>query len=202
MGVLSAILGVLSLGFDVYPQFPSMCIILGIILLILIQTSEEIPAAKTYQWKTIIWETKEKKIPLWKTLLFFHAKIIFPTLFSIYLLLLIGQKVVVVPAQWRTEIGEIIEISQILWITLGSAVLANFLGLSEKTYEVEKNSRWGNIMTILLICLLSYGGMWAIFAEIAKIGRVAYFVSLSVGVLIALVSFLILTEKEEKTPSS
>ncbi len=54
MGVLSAILGVLSLGFDVYPQFPSMCIILGIILLILIQTSEEIPAAKTYQWKTII----------------------------------------------------------------------------------------------------------------------------------------------------
>ncbi len=57
-------------------------------------------------------------------------------------------------------------------------------------------------MTILLICLLSYGGMWAIFAEIAKIGRVAYFVSLSVGVLIALVSFLILTEKEEKTPSS
>lgn len=32
----------------------------------------------------------------------------------------------------------------------------------------------------MLICLLAYGGMWAIFAEIAVIGRVAYFVALSV----------------------
>lgn len=40
--------------------------------------------------------------------------------------------------------------------------------------------------------------MWAIFVEIAVIGRVAYFVALSVGALIALVSFMILTEPEEK----
>jgi hypothetical protein len=52
----------------------------------------------------------------------------------------------------------------------------------------------------MLICLLAFGGMWAIFVEIAKIGRVAYFISLSVGVLIALVSTMILTEEVvEKT---
>ena len=39
--------------------------------------------------------------------------------------------------------------------------------------------------------------MWAIFDEIAVIGRVAFFVALSVGVLIGLVSLMILTEDEE-----
>jgi hypothetical protein len=37
------------------------------------------------------------------------------------------------------------------------------------------------------------------FCEIAVIGRVAYFVSLSVGAFIALVSFMILTEPEEES---
>jgi hypothetical protein len=76
--------------------------------------------------------------------------------------------------------------------------VANFTGLPENAYEVEHSSSLANTLTIVLICILSYGAMWAIFSEIAVIGRVAYFVSLSVGVLIALVSFMILTEPEEE----
>lgn len=83
-------------------------------------------------------------------------------------------------------------------MTLISAILTNFTGLKDDAYEVEHTSPTANILTIALICLLAYGGMWAIFVEIAIIGRVAYFVALSVGALIALVSFMILTEPEEE----
>ena len=83
-------------------------------------------------------------------------------------------------------------------MTLASAVLANFSGLREDAYEITEHTPWVNIATLLLICLLSYGGMWAVFVEIAAIGRIAYFVSLSVGILIALVSCMILTEPDEE----
>lgn len=126
-----------------------------------------------------------------------HAKLIFPTLFTIYLLLLIFTKVKVVPTEWSSYASSAIETLQLLWVTLISAVLANFTGLEEDSYEVEHDSAILNIATLLLICLLAYGGMWSIFVEISQIGRVAYFVSLSVGILIALVSMMILTEPEE-----
>jgi hypothetical protein len=129
-----------------------------------------------------------------------QSKIVFPTLFTIYLILLILQKVKVVPVDWQSFATTTIETLQLLWVTLIAAVLANFTGLEESAYEIEHHSPVKNILTLILICLLSYGAMWSIFVEIAAIGRVAYFVSLSVGILIALVSILILTEDEE-TPS-
>lgn len=130
-----------------------------------------------------------------------QAKIVFPTLFTIYLILLILQKVKVAPPDWQAFATASIETLQLLWVTLVSAVLTNFSSLDEKTYEIEHHSPTKNTLTLLLICLLSYGSMWAIFAEIAVVGRVAYFVSLSVGTLVALISMMILTEQEE-TPSN
>ncbi len=128
-----------------------------------------------------------------------QSKIVFPTLFTIYLILLIIQKVKVAPSDWQAFATASIETLQLLWVTLISAVLSNFTGIDEAQYEIEHTSATKNIFTIILICLLSYGAMWAIFAEIAVIGRVAYFVSLSVGILIGLVSVLILTEREDTT---
>jgi succinate dehydrogenase hydrophobic anchor subunit len=126
-----------------------------------------------------------------------QAKIVFPTLFTIYLILLIFQKVNVSPSEWQAFATASIDTLQLLWVTLISAVLTNFSGLDEKVYEVEHHSPVKNTLTLILICLLSYGSMWAIFAEIAVIGRVAYFVSLSVGILVAFVSMMILTEADD-----
>ena len=129
-------------------------------------------------------------------MLFMHTKIIFPTLFTIYLILLILQKVKVVPPDWQSYAAASIETLQLLWVTLISAILANFSGLDEKKYHVVHHAPIKNILTLILICLLSYGGMWAVFAEIASIGRIAYFVALAVGVLIGLVSIMILSEED------
>jgi hypothetical protein len=126
-----------------------------------------------------------------------QSKIVFPTLFTIYLILLVLQKVKIAPVQWQVYATAIIDTLQLLWVCLASAVFANFTGLKEESYAVEHHSPVKNSLTILLICLLSYVSMWAIFAEIASIGRVAYFVSLGVGILVALVSFMILTEQDE-----
>lgn len=60
------ILAILSLGMDYYPQFPSMCVILGIVLAILIDTMETIPPIRTYHWYQIWDEVRGQKIPLWK----------------------------------------------------------------------------------------------------------------------------------------
>lgn len=112
------------------------------------------------------------------------------------------QKVKIVPMEWQVYATATIDTLELLWVTLTSAVLANFTGLTEETYAVEHHSPVKNALTILLVCLLSYASMWAIFAEIASIGRVAYFVSLGVGVLVALVSFMILTEEDEPEEKS
>lgn len=197
-GIIALILCVLSLGFDWYPQFPSMCVILGIILAILIDTLEPIPAIKRHHWYNLFDDIRAGKVDIGRGFLLLHAKLIFPTLFTIYLILLILQKVKVVPTDWQSYASSAIETLQLLWVTLISAVLANFTGLPDDAYEVEHISPLANTLTIILVCLLAYGGMWAIFTEIAVIGRVAYFVSLSVGVLIALVSFMILTEPDEE----
>lgn len=197
-GFFALVLAVLSLGYDLYPQFPSMCVILGIILAILIDTLEPIPAIKRHDWHALYADVRGGKVDIGRGFLFFHSKLIFPTLFTIYLILLILQKVKVVPVEWQSYASAAITTLQLLWVTLISAVLTNFTGLRDDAYEVEHTGSWANIFTILLICLLAYGGMWAIFVEIAIIGRVAYFVALSVGVLIALVSFMILTEPEEE----
>lgn len=101
--------------------------------------------------------------------------------------------------EWQAYATSAIDTLQLLWVTLISAVLANFTGLPDNAYENTHHSKLNNSFTLILICLLAYGGMWAIFVEIAKIGRVAYFISLSVGVLIALVSAMILTEEVEET---
>jgi len=202
-GIIALILGVLSLGLDWYPQFPSMCVILGIILAILIDTLEPIPAIKRHHWYDLYADLRAGKVDIGRAFLLLHAKLIFPTLFTIYLILLIMQKVKVVPTDWQSYATSAIDTLQLLWVTLISAVLANFTGLPDNAYEIEHTSPWANTFTIILICLLSYGSMWSIFAEISVIGRVAYFVSLSVGVLIALVSFMILTEPdEEENPKS
>jgi hypothetical protein len=50
LGIVALILGTLSLGYDWYPQFPSMCLILGIVLAILIDTLEPIPPLKRHIW--------------------------------------------------------------------------------------------------------------------------------------------------------
>ncbi len=197
-GFFALVLTVLSLGYDLYPQFPSMCVILGIILAILIDTLEPIPAIKRHDWHALYADVRAGKVDIGRGFLFFHSKLVFPTLFTIYLILLILQKVKVVPTEWQSYASAAITTLQLLWVTLISAVLTNFTGLRDDAYEVEHTGSWANIFTILLICLLAYGGMWAIFVEIAIIGRVAYFVALSVGVLIALVSFMILTEPEEE----
>lgn len=197
-GFFALVLAVLSLGYDLYPQFPSMCVILGIILAILIDTLEPIPAIKRHDWHALYADVRGGKVDIGRGFLFFHSKLVFPTLFTIYLILLILQKVKVVPTEWQSYASAAITTLQLLWVTLISAVLTNFTGLRDDAYEVEHTGSWANIFTILLICLLAYGGMWAIFVEIAVIGRVAYFVALSVGVLIALVSFMILTEPEEE----
>jgi hypothetical protein len=199
--IIALILGVLSLGLDWYPQFPSMCIILGIILGILVDTLEPIPAIKRHHWYDLYADLRAGKVDIGRAFLLLHAKLIFPTLFTIYLILLIMQKVKVVPADWQSYATSAIDTLQLLWVTLISAVLANFTGLPDHAYEIEHESPWANTLTIILVCLLAYGSMWSIFAEIAVIGRVAYFVSLSVGVLIALVSFMILTEPDEEEES-
>ncbi len=176
-----------------------MCLILGIILVILIDTLEPIPAYKRHNWHALYDDIKTGKVDIGRGLLLLNSKLIFPTIFTIYLILLILQKVKVVPTEWQSYATSAIDTLQLLWVTLISAIVANFTGFPENAYEVEHNSSLTNTLTIVLVCLLSYGAMWAIFAEIAAIGRVAYFVSLSVGVLIALVSFMILTEPEENS---
>lgn len=176
-----------------------MCLILGIILGILIDTLEPIPAIKRHNWHALYADIKTGKIDIGRGFLLLHSKLIFPTIFTIYLVLLILQKVKVVPTEWQSYATSAIDTLQLLWVTLISAIVANFTGLPENSYEVEHDSRLTNTLTIVLICLLAYGSMWAIFVEIAAIGRVAYFVSLSVGVLIALVSFMILTEPDEES---
>jgi len=196
-GLFAALIGVFSLILDYYPQFPSMCLILGIVLAILIDTMDPVPPIHTYHWNQIWDEMRGQKIPIWKGFLFMQSKIVFPTLFTIYLILLIVQKVKVVPPEWQSYASATIDTLQLLWVTLISAVIANFTGLEESTYEIQHHSPIKNTFTLILICLLSYGGMWAIFVEIANIGRVAYFVSLSVGILIALVSIMILSEDDE-----
>lgn len=196
-GLVALILGILSLGFDWYPQFPSMCFILGIILAIMIDTLEPIPAFRRHHWYDLYSDIRAGRVDIGRAFLLLHSKLIFPTLFTIYLILLILQKVKIVPTDWQSYASSAIETLQLLWVTLASAILANFTGLREDAYEIEHTSPLTNICTIILICLLAYGGMWAIFVEIAIIGRVSYFVALSVGVLIALVSFMILTEPDE-----
>lgn len=113
--------------------------------------------------------------------------------------MLIFQKTKIVPTDWQSYAASAIETLNLLWVVLVCAVLANFDGVPEEQYEVKKHSPVANIITLLIICLLAYGGMWAVFAEIAVIGRVAYFVALSVGILIALVSMMILTEDDTQT---
>jgi hypothetical protein len=176
-----------------------MCLILGIILAILIDTLDPVPAYKRHNWHALYEDIKTGKIDIGRGFLLLNSKLIFPTIFTIYLILLILQKVKVVPIEWQSYASSAIDTLQLLWVTLISALVANFTGLPENAYEIEHNSSLVNTLTIILVCLLSYGAMWAIFAEIAVIGRVAYFVSLSVGVLIALVSFMILTEPEEES---
>lgn len=196
--VVIGLLGFLSLGLDLVPQFPSMCIILGIVLTMLIDSMDPTPPLHSHEWHLLYADVRAGRMPLGKSLLFLHAKLVFPTLFTIYLLLLILQKVKVVPSEWQAYATATIETLELLWVTVGSAVLANFTGLPDESYETKHHSPLANALTLLLICLLAYGGMWAIFVEIAVIGRVAYFVALSVGVLIALVSFMILTEPDDE----
>jgi len=197
-GFIALILGVLSLGYDVYPQFPTMCLILGIILALLIDTLEPIPPIKRHNWNHLYADIKAGKIDIGRGFLLLHSKLIFPTIFSIYLILLILQKVKVVPVEWQSYASSAIDTLQLLWVTLISALIANFTGLPENSYEVEHSSPLINTLTIGFVCLLSYGAMWAVFVEISSIGRVAYFVALSVGVLIAMVSCMILTEPDEE----
>lgn len=175
-----------------------MCVILGIVLSILIDTLEPIPPIQSHHWHDMFADVRGGKVSLWRAVLFVQAKIVFPTLFTIYLILLIVQKVKIITPDWQAYATSAIETLQLLWVTLISAVLANFTGLPDSAYENTHHSKLNNSLTLLLICLLSYGGMWAIFVEIAKIGRVAYFISLSVGILIALVSTMILTEEVEE----
>lgn len=174
-----------------------MCIILGIILAILIDTLEPIPPLKRHHWYDLYADVKSGKIDIVRAFLLLHSKLIFPTLFTIYLILLIASKVKVVPTEWGSYASAAIDTLQLLWVTLISAVLANFTGVKEDIYEVEHISPTANILTLILVGLLSYGSMWSVFVEINQIGRVAYFVSLSVGILIALVSLMILTEPDE-----
>ncbi len=197
-GIFAVLLAVLSLGLDMYPQFPSMCIILGIVLAILIDTMEEVPPIHTYHWHILWDDIKAQKVPIWRGFLLLQSKIIFPTIFTIYLILLILQKVKIVPEDWQSYASAAIDTLQLLWVTLVCAILANFNGVPEEQYQVKKHSPLANIVTLLIICLLSYVGMWSIFAEIAVIGRVAYFVALVVGILIALVSIMILTEDDNQ----
>lgn len=197
-GSFAIVLAVLALGFDWYPQFPSMCVVLGIFLAILIDTLDPVPPFRAYHWHALYADVRGGRVSIGRALLLLHAKLVFPTLFTIYLILLILQKVKIVPVDWQSYASSAIDTLQLLWVTLTSAVLANFSGLPEKSYETLHQSPLVNTFTIILICLLAYGGMWAIFVEIASIGRVAYFVALSVGMLIALVSFMILTEPDEE----
>lgn len=198
LGAMALLLSVVSLGFDQYPQFPSMCIILWMILMIIIKTLEPIPTETRHDWHQIWREIQEKKTSPVRAFLYLHAKLIFPTLFTIYLILLIIEKVKIVPDNWHYFASSSIQTLQLLWVTLGSAVLANFTWFPDNAYEVEHRSPTKNMLTILFICGLAYMGMWAIFEEIKIIGRVSYFVSLSVWILIALVSCMILTEEEQK----
>jgi len=172
-----------------------MCVILGIMLSILIDTLEPIPPVQSHHWHDMFADIRTGKVSLWRGLLFLQSKIVFPTLFTIYLILLVIQKVKIVTPEWQSYASSAIETLQLLWVTLISAILANFSGLPDNAYENTHHSKLNNSFTLILICLLAYVGMWAIFVEIAKIGRVAYFISLSVGVLIALVSAMILTEE-------
>lgn len=181
-----------------YPQFPSMCVILGIILSILIDTLDPIPPVQSHHWHDMFADIRAGKISLWRGLLFLQSKVVFPTIFTLYLILLIIQKVKIVTPEWQSYASSAIDTLQLLWVTLVSAIIANFTGLPDNAYENSHHSKLSNSLTLILICLLSYAGMWAVFVEIAKIGRVAYFISLSVGILIALVSSMILTEESEE----
>lgn len=165
----------------------------------MIDTLEPIPPIRKHHWYNLYTDVKSGKVDIGRALLLLHSKLIFPTLFTIYLVLLIISKVKVIPTEWHSYASAAIETLQLLWVTLISAVLANFTGVKENIYEVEHVSPTANVLTLILVSLLSYGAMWSVFVEIAKIGRVAYFVSLSVGIFIALVSFMILTEPDEKT---
>lgn len=175
-----------------------MCVILGIILSILIDTLDPIPPVQSHHWHDMFADIRAGKISLWRGLLFLQSKVVFPTIFTLYLILLIIQKVKIVTPEWQSYASSAIDTLQLLWVTLVSAIIANFTGLPDNAYENSHHSKLSNSLTLILICLLSYAGMWAVFVEIAKIGRVAYFISLSVGILIALVSSMILTEESEE----
>ena len=66
VGLFGLYLGVVSLGFDAYPQFPTMCIILGIILALLIESMDPIPPLRTYHWHTIWDEMRRGQIVWWR----------------------------------------------------------------------------------------------------------------------------------------
>ena len=118
-GVFAGLIGVLALVFDEYPQFPSMCLILGIILGIMIDSMNPIPPMRTYHWHQIWDEVREQKTPIWKGFLFMQSKIVFPTLFTIYLILLLVQKVKLIPTDWQSYASAAIDTLQLLWVTVG-----------------------------------------------------------------------------------
>ena len=65
-GIFVLVLGYLSLVDDLYPQFPSMCIILGIILSVTIDTMDTIPPIATYHWHMIWDDMRSGKISFWR----------------------------------------------------------------------------------------------------------------------------------------
>ena len=62
--LIAITIALLSLVFDQYPQFPSMCFILGITLGIFINTMPPVPPVRRYHWHQIIDEIRAKKIPI------------------------------------------------------------------------------------------------------------------------------------------
>lgn len=194
---LWVIIGYLSFQYNLYPHLTSMCIILGVTLGILIDSMGPISGTYTYPWRQIWREMRIKKIPTWKYALFIHSKIVFPTILTLYLILLIVQKLQFITPEWRSYATITIENLQLLWVTLISAFISMFPWLPEEQYQIHYNSPLKNTLTVLFVCLLAYGGMWSVFLEISHFGQVAPYISLGVGMLIALISISILSEDIE-----
>ncbi|MCB9807265.1 hypothetical protein H6768_05305 [Candidatus Peribacteria bacterium] len=109
-------------------------------LAILVYTLDPIPPLRRHDWYHLYADIKDNKVDIGRAFLFLHSKLIFPTLFTLYLLLLILSKVKVVPTEWESYASSAIETLQLLWVTLISAVIANFTGIKDDSYEVEHSS--------------------------------------------------------------
>lgn len=194
--IVCVILLVVSFVFEWAAPLPSMYIILGLVSYMLIMTLDPLPVSHETNWKKIIKDIKNKKLHWYQWFNIFHTKVIFPAILGIYLILLILQRLTIVPDSWQPMVTTLLANNIFLWVTLGSAILANFPGMKNVDYSHEQISPAKNIGLLIFIVALAFIGAWWVSDETISLWKISYFVSLSTGALIMIVGVMILSEHE------